>query len=329
MTASSVIVNILPAGIEFNATNEQTVLEAALSQGFFLGHSCKKGTCGTCKAEIVSGQLINDAGQMMTHGDIFTCAARALSDVVLKAKYFPELAHIECKILPCKVASCIMVAEDILWLTLRLPPQTEFTYLPGQYIDLLHNGLQRSYSIANFANRADGLELHIRLLPEGQLSRQLQLVNNNQLLRMEGPKGTFFVKKANNPLLFIAGGTGFAPIKAMIEQLIAAEDQRDIHLYWGMTHSSRFYCHSAMQWARQYKHIRYVPVVSGTDDAWQGVRGWVHEAVLADFTDLTDYHVYACGAAVMLEAVEDSLVNIGLHRDNFFKDTFVPSNELG
>ena len=168
--------------------------------------------------------------------------------------------------------------------------------------------------------------MHIRLLPDGQLSRLLTDLQLNQLMRIEGPKGTFFVRDAPNPLIFLAGGTGFAPVKAMLEDLLARQVQRDMYIYWGMPVSSSLYTDIANTWALAHKQVTYVPVISGTDPSWVGRRGLVHQVVLEDFLNLNKYHVYACGSALMCQAAKEAFVYQGLKAENFYQDAFVSSN---
>jgi CDP-4-dehydro-6-deoxyglucose reductase len=244
----------------------------------------------------------------------------------ISAIFYPELSAIDSITLPCKVVSCDLVADDIVILTLRYPPTATFNYLPGQYLDLVYKGVRRSYSIANAQVNAAGIELHIRLIPGGEFSELL--VNGcdvGQLMRIEGPKGVFFIRKADNPVIFLAGGTGFAPIKAMVEELLENNTERTIHIYWGMVNSKSFYTDVAKSWAEKYSHVHYVPVVSGHDDAWVGRKGFVHEAVINDFPDLSQYHVYACGSPLMISSAKETFISHGLNKSHFYADIFVSS----
>lgn len=319
------LVEVVPSKIQYPAAKESTLLDAALANGLFLQHSCKKGQCGVCVAEVLSGLVKNEHGMMVTCGEVLTCCSYAQSNATIKAQYYPQLAQIECKTMPCKVASIQNVADDIIILTLRLPPNAQLQYLAGQYIDLLYDGIRRSYSIANH-DSSQGVELHIRLLPNGELSQRLAKVAANQLMRLEGPKGTFFVRQSDHPLIFLAGGTGFAPVKAMVEKLLSEQDARQIYIYWGMSSANRLYTDIAERWASLYSQVTYVPVVSQPDEQWQGRKGLVHEAILQDFEDLAAYHVYACGSQPMLEIAETQLMQHGLIKEHFFKDAFVSSN---
>lgn len=318
-------INIKPADIYYQSSVDTTLLDAALTNKLSLQYSCKKGTCGTCSADVLSGLVKNEDGRLVTSGAVLTCSSYAQSDVTLNATYYPELANIECMTLPCKISKLNFVTDDIVVLTFRLPPTTTFNYLPGQYIDLIHGGIRRSYSIANAPSASKDIELHVRLLHDGEFSQVIKHSTLNQLMRMEGPKGTFFVREAESPIIFLAGGTGFAPVKAMVEGLIANDSKREIYIYWGMPHSSSLYTDIASSWASEYEHIHYVPVISSDDNHWSGRRGFVHQAVLEDFQDLSKYHVYACGSPLMINAAQEAFLDNNLCKTHFYSDAFVPS----
>lgn len=229
-------IEIQPAGVSFKS--DTNLLNDALSQSIPLEHSCKTGDCGVCSAEVLSGLIENESGEIVTSGQVLTCQSAALSDATLKAHYYPELAHIRQQTIPCKVVSFESVSDDIMVLKFRFPPTAQFDYLPGQYVDLSFKGVKRSYSIANAKNVGKELELHIRKVPNGKMSSLLfDEVKVNQLMRLEGPKGTFFIHDNDKPLLLLATGTGIAPIKAMVEHLVALNDKREIHIFWGMQYA--------------------------------------------------------------------------------------------
>ena len=319
-------VDIQPAEINFQVSSDHTVLDAALASQFFLEHSCKKGECGSCSAELLSGIVKNKQGEIISTGRVLTCCSYAQSDLCLVTNYYPELSGIQCLSLPCKVADYIVVADNIVILTLRFPPKVTLNYLPGQYIDLTYQGVKRSFSIANAKTDPMSIELHIRLLPNGEFTQLLRSEHClNQLMRIDGPKGTFFVRKNDAPIIFLAGGTGFAPIKAMVEALVADNSQREIYIYWGMSNSKDFYTKIAQFWESERSTIHFVPVVSEQDDNWHGRTGFVHKAVLDDFSSLKDYHVYACGSPLMIDAAKEAFFAEGLASEHFYADAFVVS----
>ncbi len=326
-------VKIKPADIVFDASPDDTVLGAAMAQKVAINYSCNTGTCGECKAHLVAGDVSHlPTATALTEADkaagfILTCQAKAQSDLVIETEYYPELSNIEIRNFPCKVAQIERVADDVIRLQLRLPPTAKLSYLPGQYIDLKINGIQRSYSIANAQQVSAGVELHIRKVPGGQLSTIVfDQLKTGQLLRLEGPKGCFFVRDSERPIIFVAGGTGFAPVKSMVEDLLDKQSKRQLTIFWGAQHSLGIYDRLPSDWAEQHKNVFFVPVISGEDASWTGKTGFVHQAVLDQFGSLSGFDVYACGSPVMVEAARQDFIKNGLENTRFFSDSFVPSS---
>lgn len=316
-------IEIQPSGVCFNS--QDNILGDALCQSVPLEHSCKTGNCGICSAEIVSGKVENETGQLVESGQILTCRSKAKSDLILKANYYPELVNINMQTAPCKVVSYKYVSDDIVIIRFRFPPSVKFNYLPGQYVDLSFNGVRRSYSIANAQCENCEVELHIRRAPNGQMSELLfGKIAENQLMRMEGPKGTFFVRAGDKPLILLAGGTGIAPIKAILEEITKKEVFRDIYVYWGMPTKEGFYLDLFDKISNEQKHIYYVPVLSG-EELWEGRTGFVHQAVVDDFDSLNEFEVYACGSPQMIEAAKLAFLKKGLPVDAFICDAFTPA----
>lgn len=318
-------VEILPVGGIFPISLDNTILNAALVNNLPLEHSCLRGDCGLCKATLISGKVKNELGEIVSSGNILTCCSYAQSDLCLEATYIPELAHIQCVTLPCKIEEFNMQG-DVLILYLKIPPAQKIIYLAGQYIDLIYKSIRRSYSLANASTTSSGLELHIKIIPGGAFSELIKSeCSIGQLMRLEGPKGTFFVRQSESPLIFVAGGTGFAPVKAMVEDLLASETKRIIYVYWGMVHGDDFYTSIGEDWPEKYNNVHFIPVVSGDDEVWSGRKGLVHQAVLNDFSDLSCYHTYACGSPSMISSVKETFIAQGLKEEHFYSDVFVPS----
>jgi CDP-4-dehydro-6-deoxyglucose reductase len=317
-------IKIQPSGVQFQS--DTNILQDALEQSIPLEHSCKNGDCGVCAAEIISGEIENEEGNMVTSGTILTCQSKALSDVSLQVLYHPELIGVKVQTIPCKVDGFEFVTDDIIVIKFRFPPAAKFDYLPGQYVDLSFKGIIRSYSIANAKQVSDGLELHIRKVENGQMSEALfSNIKNGQLMRIEGPKGTFFIRKGEKPLILLAGGTGIAPIKAMVEELVANKDKRELHIYWGMNSASDFYLQELVELSKEYTHIHYTPVLFGAGN-WDGRTGLVHQAVCDDFSSMQNFHVYACGSPVMINAAKEAFKEKGLPDSQFLSDAFTPAN---
>jgi len=319
--------------MEFSVSDNESILQSAINSNVYLEHSCINGNCGSCKVKIIKGTVntLKSNGlseSEIEEGYVLACCAKATSDLELIANYYPELSTVKRMIQPCKVAELDFPANDVAILKLKLPPTANFKFLAGQFIDLMIKGDKRSYSIANIAETYNGIELHIRKVNNGLFSdyifNELKL---NQLLRIDGPIGSFFVRDGNAPIIFLAGGTGFAPIKAMVEKLITNKVNRKIYIYWGVSKVAGFYSEVADGWQSQYSNIIYTPVLSG-DEVYSGKKGLVHQAVLNDFSDLSKYEVYACGSSMMIDAARNDFVTNGLNPENFYSDAFVASEKV-
>ncbi|MDE9550839.1 FAD-binding oxidoreductase [Xenorhabdus bovienii] len=320
-------VKLSPSQAKFSAIKNKTILESALESRVVLEYSCKNGSCGMCESLLLAGEVSDEQGHVYQAGDRFlTCQCKPSSDgIIIEAEYYPELIELTKKIVPCKVSSTNTVADEYMIIKFRLPPAASFAFLPGQYINLHYQGIVRSYSIAN-ANIQDGIELHIRRVDNGTMSALLfNDLAINTLMRLEGPMGTFFVRNDVRPIIFLAGGTGFAPVKSMVEKLIQQDSKRDIHIYWGMNNGADFYSDLPIEWEDKHENIHYVPVVSGEDFQWPGRKGFVHEVVMEDFHNLSTFAVYACGSPVMIEAAKADFVKSGLSGKHFFSDAFTIS----
>lgn len=327
-------ITILPSVVVFNTDAELTILQNALQNNVILEHSCGTGQCGACKAKRLSGQIESEdkynilTESEKTDGIFLTCTSKALSDVQIEAEYLHELAGIQKKTVPCKIDSIDFPVPDVAILRLRLPPTANFNYLPGQYIDLICNGIARSYSIASASAENNMFELHVRKVEGGTFSNFVfNEFKPNQLLRIQGPSGTFFVRTNEKPLIFLAGGTGFAPVKAMIESLIKQDDRRAIYIYWGARTQSDIYSNLPEQWALKYPHIKSHVVISD-DEQWIGRRGFVHQAVLNDFDKLDKFMVYACGAPAMINIARKTFFEKGLDEHSFIADAFLPATVI-
>ena len=319
-------IHILPSNLFFDSADKKTILEAALDSSITIGHSCKIGECGTCIVEVISGKVRNEHGQIVTTGNLLSCCSFAVSNVVLKANYYPELAAIERKTLPCRVNSISNVTNNIVILTLRLPSSQKFEYLSGQYIVLTYQNIKRSYSIANVCHENNEIELHIKKIPHGQFSNLfINDIKVHTLMHLCGPNGSFFVRKNERPIIFLACGTGFAPIKAMIEALLSNKTTRNIHIYWGMSTPESFYSDLPKSWTLRNHNIKYIPIISKPHIQWSGRIGFVQEAVLEDFPSLLEYEVYACGSRTMIDAARSSFLVRGLDASNFYSDVFAPA----
>jgi len=343
-------VTITPSGKTVTVDGETHILEAALKQGVVLPYGCKNGACGSCKARIVSGEIIQDPHQPSalsadeaTRGYALLCCARAASDVTVEARVVAAVGEIPIRKMPCRVSLIEKVAPDVIVIRVQLPASERLQYLAGQYIDLLlRDGTRRSYSMAAAPGTAEGLELHVRHMPGGKFTDSAFGVVQPELkvrdiLRLEGPLGTFFLREdSDKPIVMVASGTGFAPIKAMVEHvrgLIESKGfDRPITLYWGGRRPRDLYMNELCeQWAAAIPGFSYVPVVSDAlpEDGWRGRTGFVHRAAMEDIPDMSAMQVYACGAPVVVDSSRtDFITHCGLPEDEFFADAFVTAADV-
>lgn len=320
------------SGKVFQTDAKHSILDSALAHGLNFPYGCQKGACGKCMATIIEGEVGYDdeipsgiSPEELAEGMALLCQCKAQSDVELVVTELDSVEGIEVKTLPCKVHSINHLNFDVVQLWLKIPDSESLQYLAGQYIDLIHPDFEpRAFSIANAPENTGMIELHIRLVDDGKFT---QFVFNElqakTLLKLEGPKGSFYFREdSKKPVILVAGGTGFGPIKAIIEHAIKANLNRKIHLYWGVRDDVDLYMDLPYQWAEKYDNISFVPVLSEPNSAWQGITGFVHQSILADFEDLTGYEVYACGPPIMVKSVADTFVKQGMIKDNFFSDAF-------
>jgi CDP-4-dehydro-6-deoxyglucose reductase len=329
-------ITVQPSGSQFAAEADETLLDAALRHGLTLPYGCKDGACGACKGKVLAGQV--DHGRAQPHslkdeekaaGLTLYCCATAQSDLVIECKQLTSASDIPVKTLPARIEKLERLAPDVIDMHLRLPASERLQFWAGQYIDiLLKDGRKRSFSLANAPHDDAVLQLHIRYVPGGVFTEQVfNSMKVRDILRFNGPHGTFYLREDSpKPMILLAGGTGFAPIKAIVEHAIAEECQRPMVIYWGAKARVDLYQDALpQQWAASHPHIRYVPVLSepAAGDAWTGRTGFVHHAVMEDFPDLSGYQVYACGSPVMIEAAKaDFTRRCALPEEEFFADVF-------
>lgn len=339
-------ITIQPSQHQFPADPDKSVLDAALAAGILLPYSCRSGACSTCKARVVSGTVDagNSAAQILTPEEIhegFTllCQARATSDLVIESKEIRLASDIQIRKLPSRVTSMSWPASDVAVLQLQLPATESFRFYAGQYVEIiLKDGKRRSYSMANPPHSAAALELHVRHLPGGLFTDHVFGVGTTQMkereiLRVEGPFGSFFLREDSDlPIVMVASGTGFAPIKAIVEHMAHQNIQRPVTLYWGGRRPADLYMDAlAKQWAQTIPDFTYIPVVSDAlpEDGWTGRTGFVHRAVMEDFPSLMGHQVYACGAPIVVESARREFVTqCGLPDEAFFADSFTSAADI-
>lgn len=328
-------ITLTPSGHTFRVAADETVLDAALRQGIGLPYGCRNGACGSCKGTIVSGDFDFGAHQARTlteeekaQGKALFCVGKPRSDMTLHVKEIGGTGDIQIRTLPCRVEKKELVAPDVAILSLKLPAQERLQFVAGQYLDiLLKDGKRRSFSMANAPHNDQYVELHMRLVPGGQFTNYVfNEMRDRAILRFEGPLGTFFLREdSDKPVIFMAGGTGFAPIKAVIEHALFTHIDREMVLYWGCRSLQDLYMPKLpAQWQSEHPNFTFVPVLSEPkpEDNWHGRTGFVHQAIADDFESLAGYQIYACGAPVMIELGKKAFAAKGLPEDEFFADSF-------
>jgi CDP-4-dehydro-6-deoxyglucose reductase len=334
-------VTIQPSGHQFQVADDEAVLAAALRQGFVLPYGCKNGACGSCKGKILSGTVDYGVYQQKAlteeekaQGKALFCQAKPLTDLVIEARTVGAAKDIQVKTLPCRVQKMERVTDDVMILGLKLPANERLQFLAGQYIEfLLKNGTRRSFSMGNAPHDDELLQLHVRHVPGGQFTGHVfGKMKERDILRFEGPQGTFFLREdSTKPIVFVASGTGFAPIKSIIEHAIHKGIARLMTLYWGGRRPKDLYMNALAEgWAAQGR-ITYVPVISDAlpEDNWTGRTGFVHRAVMQDLPDLSGHQVYACGVPIMVDSARrDFIARCKLPEDEFYADSFTTQADL-
>lgn len=339
MNASTFQITVEPSGRQFSASGQETILAAAIHAGVGLPYGCKDGACGSCKCKKLSGEVTHDAYSEnalseaeLAAGLILTCRATATSDVVLESRQVTGANAFLIKKMPVRVNALEKLSHDVMRVQLQLPAHTAFQFHAGQYLEfILRDGSRRAYSMAtppHVAANTPAIELHIRHMPGGKFTDHVfGAMKEKEILRAEGPFGSFFLREdSDKPMVFLASGTGFAPIKALLEHMQHKVMTRPVSLYWGGRRPEDLYMDAWLkELSTSMPNLSYVPVISDAlpEDHWSGRTGYVHQAVLDDFADLSGHEVYACGAPVVVDAARSSYTSQrGLPEECFFADAF-------
>ena len=334
-------ITVQPSGRSFEAEPAETMLAAGIRQGIGLPYGCKDGACGSCKCKKISGTVTHGphqdkalSAQEEADGYVLTCCGTATSDVVLESRQVTHAGAFPIKKMPARVATLEKLSPDVVRLKLQLPANDIIQYHAGQYVEfILRDGARRSYSMANaphtlIESGAPMVDLHVRHMPGGKFTDHVfSAMKEKEILRIEGPYGSFHLRDDSpKPMVLLASGTGFAPIKAIIEHMQFMGITRDAVLYWGGRRPHDLYLHDwVLARCAEMPHLTYVPVVSDAlaEDAWSGRTGFVHQAVLQDLPDLSGHQVYACGAPIVVDSArKDFVEKAGLPEHEFFADAF-------
>jgi CDP-4-dehydro-6-deoxyglucose reductase len=346
-------ITVQPSGRSFSVNEGEVILAAAIRQGIGLPYGCKDGACGSCKSRKLEGQVAHGPHQSKaltaeeeTAGFVLTCSALPLSDIVLESRQVTDESAFPVRKMPARVAAMEKKSQDVMVVRLQLPANDTMRYHAGQYVEfILRDGARRSYSMAcaphtavpaaqapqqTPATPASGpvIELHIRHMPGGKFTDHVfTAMKEKEILRIEGPYGSFFLREdSDKPIVLLASGTGFAPIKAVVEYMQHKRIERSATLYWGGRRPQDLYMDD---WVRarlaEMPNLKYVPVISNAlpEDNWMGRTGFVHKAVLQDLPDLSAHQVYACGAPVVVDSAREEYTTSGrLPAEEFFADAF-------
>ena len=330
-------VTIQPSGHVYSVNGIETIVDGALREGFNIAYACRNGGCGSCKGKLLQGEVdygsysqsaLTDAEKQ--NGYALFCQAKPLTDVVIECREISAVKDIVVRTLPCRVQKLERLAPDVTLIHLRMPANERLQFLAGQYVDILtRSGLRRSLSIANAPHDDEVLQLHLRNYGGPFSQFVFNTLKEKDILRFEGPLGTFFLREDSaKPLILLASGTGFAPIKAIVEHALHKGIQRPMTLYWGCRVRADLYLNDlAQSWARDHG-VTYIPVLSDAtaDDSWTGRSGFVHQAVMQDFPDMSGHQVYACGAPIVIDSARrDFAAQCQLPPDEFFCDAFTPA----
>ncbi|MES2183902.1 MAG: CDP-6-deoxy-delta-3,4-glucoseen reductase [Pseudomonadota bacterium] len=333
-------ITVQPSGRAFTTDAGETILNAAIRQGIGMPYGCKDGACGSCKCKKLDGSVVQGEHQAKAltaeeeaQGFILTCRSVPQTDVLLESRQVTDESAFPVRKMPSRVALLEKKSHDVMLLRLQLPATENLRYHAGQYLEfILRDGSRRAYSMATAPHRqaetGPSAELHIRHMPGGKFTDHVfTAMKEKEILRCEGPFGSFFLREdSDKPIVMLASGTGFAPIKALLEHLRFKESPRPVTLYWGGRRPADLYLHDwVLEQAAAMPHLRYVPVISNAlpEDDWTGRAGFVHQAVLDDFADLSGHQVYACGAPIVVESAHKAYVaERGLPDEEFYADAF-------
>ncbi len=331
-------VTLKPSDHVFTVRAGESILDAALREGFVISYGCRNGACGTCKGKVLSGEV--DYGSYQTSalsdsekraGFALFCQAQPRSDVVIECREVGATKDIQIRTLPARVQKMEHLAADIMLVELKLPASERLQFLAGQYIDiLLKDGSRRSFSMANAPHDDAVLQLHMRNYGGPFSTHVFSAMKARDILRFEGPLGTFYLREnTEKPAILLASGTGFAPVKAILEHAFHSHCSRPLLLYWGARTRADLYMNELVErWTREHNNFKYVPVLSEPlpADHWNGRTGLVHQAVIKDMADMSGCQVYACGVPVMVESARrDFIAQCGLPESEFFSDAFTPA----
>lgn len=329
-------VTIEPSGRRFTCSGTESVLEAALRHGIMLPYGCRDGRCGLCTGKVVEGAVTYPGGEppesldekAVAVGQALFCRARPATDVTIELREADSFEAVPARRMRCRVARMERMAPDVMALWLQPPENERLAFLPGQYVDiLLRDGRCRSYCLANAPHDDGLLEIHVRYVDAGEFSSYVfHAMREQAVLHLDGPHGAFHLRAGDRrPIIAMAGSTGIAPIKSMLEHLVHIGDERPVHVFWGVRTREDLYLDARLrQLARAHGRLRYTPCLSdpATNDAWDGRIGLVHNMLLQDYPDLAGHTLYMSGPPSMIAAAQRDLFRHGADPEHVLGNPF-------
>lgn len=325
----------LKNGKKFKCDSNTTIFKAAKEAGILLEHSCLSVRCSSCVVKVILGKTKNiEEESVLTEQErkqnyVLSCNAKPISDLKLDVEDIGSIKLYDKKILPAKISSITKVTNNIIKLVFRLPPTSNFKFNSGQYVNLIKGNLNRSYSIANKANHNNQLVFYIKKYENGLMSKYwFEEAKVNDLLRIEGPLGSFFLRNSEiENIIFLATGTGVAPVKSILENVLESSSNFSKKKFWvfiGARYKEDLFWEPKLD-DRQID-LKYIPVLSRQENDWTGKKGHVHHVVLEQNINLANAQVYACGSNEMIQSAKSILIRNSLKESNFFSDAFVETN---
>lgn len=328
-------VTIKSSGNCFSVNDDESVLDAALRQGILLPYGCRNGECGSCMGTVLSGEITYPDGSPLALGETnaaigkaLFCRAQPKTDLDIAVREIDGVRDIEVKTFPCRIDRIEKLAHDVIRIYLKVPDTHRMQFLAGQYINILmKEHAPRAFSMANAPHNDEYIELHVRNVEGGLFSDQIfHHLQEKAMLRIEGPLGTFFLRENSaRPVILIGGGTGFAPVKGMLEHAFETGFTRPLHLFWGARAQRDLYLPDLpAQWAEQHANFSYTPVLSEPQatDNWNGETGFVTDCVARHYPDLSEHDIYIGGPPVMVKAGHELFMQQGMDESRFFSDAF-------
>lgn len=331
------LVLIKPSSLRLVVNEDETVLDAALREGFHFPHDCYSGICGACRGRVLEGQVCYQDAMLpsgltsdeQAEGEALFCSAMPKTDLIIEVENVLDPLQTKLQTVSYQIMSAELLTGHVYRVMLQAMTEQPLRYRAGQYIEILcDHEMGRPFSIANAPLGEGEIELHVRYVADNPyLEEVMAAITARGQMQLRGPFGhCLYHREPALPTIFLAAGTGFAPIKAIIEQALSEGVTQPMYLYWGARTQDDLYLHElAQQWEKYIPQFHYIPVLSASlpSDHWQGRTGWVHHAALADHENFADFQVYAAGPAAMVYAAYEALQARGLKKARMYSDALL------